>query len=376
MAFGFQLKTFVSIVGGMLNHVRGVQKDVTDFNVGAVARTMLEAPAVEIEEAYQQTFNGLRAAIPVATYQSFNFERLAAAAANGMIHLVITASAVDVTIPGGTGFSTASSRTTFLSQADATIAAGATTADLVVVAADAGAVGNIPAACAFTAAPTIAGFVSATNAKLFKNGRDLETDEERKQRFGAYIQSLQRSTNAALDYGARTAALFDASGVEIERVRTALVYEPYVTDNTQPIAWTQLYIHNGSGSTSTALRDHCDDVLRGYVDPATGKKIPGYKASGTKLDVIVATEVPTNITGNITPEPGFDGAELIPLAEDALARHLLDVEIGGTSLLKDRVILVSELVGIANIVFTVGTADITSTHSQKLVPGTVTITSS
>lgn len=376
MAFGFQLKTFVSIVGGMLNHVRGVQKEITDFNVGAVARTMLEAPAVEIEEAYQQTFNGLRAAIPVATYQSFNFERLPAAAANGLIHVVIAASAVDVTIPSGTIFSTPSSRTTFISQDAATIAAGGTTADLVVVAADAGAVGNIPAACAFTAAPTIPSFVSATNVKLFNNGRDLETDEERKQRFGAYIQSLQRSTNAALDYGARTAALFDASGVEIERVRTALIYEPYVFDNTQPIAWTQVYIHNGSGSTSTPLRDHCDDVLRGYVDPLTGAKVPGYKASGTKLDVIKATEVPTNLTGNITPQPGFSGAALIPLAVDALARHLLDVEIGGKSLLKDRVILVSELVGVANIVFTVGTADITSTYSQKLVPGTITITSS
>lgn len=375
MALGFQIKNFVSIAAGMLNHVRGVQKEITDFNIGAVARTMLEAPAVEIEEAYQQTFNGLRAAIPVATYQSFNFDRLEAASANGLIHVVISASAADVTIPAGTVLSTPSSRTTFVSQAAKTIAAGGTSADLVVVAADAGVVGNIPAACAFTASPTISGFVSAANANLFNNGRDQESDDQRKQRFVAYIRSLQRATNEALDYGARTAALLNATGVEVERVRSALVYEPYVHDNTQPIAWSKVYIHNGSGSTSNDLLARCDAVLRGYVDTATGAKVAGYKASGIKLDVLKATEVPTDITGVITPEPGIDGADLVPLAEDALARHLLDVEIGDTSLLKDRVILVSDIPGVANIVFSVGTADITSTYSQKLVPGTITITS-
>ncbi len=56
----FQVKDFRSIVASMVNHVRATTTKITDFRVGGVARTLLEAPAIEIDELYQQMFNGLR----------------------------------------------------------------------------------------------------------------------------------------------------------------------------------------------------------------------------------------------------------------------------------------------------------------------------
>ena len=46
----FQIKDFASITAGMLNHARSVTSKITDFQPGSVARTIMEAPAVEVEE--------------------------------------------------------------------------------------------------------------------------------------------------------------------------------------------------------------------------------------------------------------------------------------------------------------------------------------
>lgn len=371
---GYQLKTFVSIVAGMINSLRGTAPGITDYNVGSVARTMLEAPAAEVEEAYLQAFNGLLDAIPVATYNSFNFDRLEAAPASGLIRVTVTVTAADVSIPAGTVFSTPDSRTTFVSQAAATILAAASTADVTVIAATAGVVGNVPAGTDFTAQPGIANFVSATNLKLFNNGRDLEGDDERKQRFQGFITSLQRAVIPALKYGARTAALFDVNGVETERVKAVAVREPYLEDPGDPVAWVEVYIHNGAGTTSSGLVTRASEVIHGYTDALTGEKVAGYKAAGVKVDVIAATEVTVALTGVITASPGYDGATLCAQASDALARHLLNLDVGASSLYKDRVILVGSIEGVANIVFSVGTSDNVPTAYQKLMPGTITLT--
>ena len=86
----FQIKDFVSISAGSINHARAVTDKVTDWAPGSVARTLIEAPAVEIEELYLQMFLGLRDAIPVATFKSFGFEKLPAARAQGWVTVYLT----------------------------------------------------------------------------------------------------------------------------------------------------------------------------------------------------------------------------------------------------------------------------------------------
>ena len=98
----FQLKDFASIAASMINHMRAATQRLTDFSIGSVARTLVEAPAVEIDQAYQQFFLGLKEAIPVATYQSFDFERLPAKAASGVLRFVPAAGATTFVIPRGT----------------------------------------------------------------------------------------------------------------------------------------------------------------------------------------------------------------------------------------------------------------------------------
>lgn len=373
----FQIKDFTSITAGMINHVRGVQSPVTDFNKGAIIRTILEAIATEIDEGYQQVFNGLLEAIPVATYQSFDFSALPAVPTSGPVQLVIQASSQAVTIAAGTVFTPASgSSMTYTNDADVVIAAGGSSASITIIATEAGVAGNLPEGTQFTLSPAPTGFVSCSNPAIFNNGQDAETPAEQKARFVSYVQTLQRVTNAGLEYGAKTVTLYDANGVQTEKVASAVVIEPYVTDNTQPISLINVYVHNGVGSTSSNLVTQADSVLRGYID-ANGNKVPGYKAAGVKMVTAAATEQPINTTGAITLLPGAVSATVVAAAKLAMQQYLLGLAIGVPSLYKDRVVLINGIAGVDNIVFSDGLGDVQPTAGNyKLMPGTITFTAS
>ena len=51
----FSLKLFTSILEDMMNWVIANQNKVTDFNEGSVARSLLEAVALEVEQLYIRT---------------------------------------------------------------------------------------------------------------------------------------------------------------------------------------------------------------------------------------------------------------------------------------------------------------------------------
>jgi len=261
----------------------------------------------------------------------------------------VNVSSQDVTIPAGTVFSSVDSRTTYVSQDQAIITAGNATADVSVIAADAGVVGNVQDGALFSASPGITNFASASNLVALSNGRDLESDDERKQRFLDYVQTLQRGTNAALTYGAKTVAIFNGAGIETERVKFANTIEPYILDNTQPIAWVQLFVHNGKGSTSGGIVTQVASVIQGYVD-ANGNKVPGWKAAGVKVDVAAATEINVNLIGLLTASPGFDQLALADAAEAAVDDYLLDLDIGETAQIADIVSAVCSIEGVDNFV--------------------------
>lgn len=371
----FQVKDFSSIVASMLNRMKATTTKITDFNIGSVARTLVEAPAVEIDELYQQIFHGLKEAIPVATYNSFDFSLLGAVPASGTIRVTITAQASAVLIASGTVFTTQGGSYTYTSASDVTIGAGSTTGDVLAAANVGGVATNLPASTSFTPNPLPTGFVSASNVSAFSNGADPETDVQRKVRFNQYIQALQRGTLAALTYGAKLAAIYDANGVEIERVRSVSIVEPWLTDDLQPISLVNVYVHNGSGSTSGSLVNQASNVLYGYYD-SLGNAVPGWKAAGIKVVVAAATEVAQNISGVITPLAGYDGPTLNTLAQGVIANYMLSINIGAPFQCAEAIYLVKGIPGVANFVMSTPdpSADVTVTAIQKIMPGTFALT--
>jgi uncharacterized phage protein gp47/JayE len=377
----FQLKSWVSIVASMINRMKATQTAVTDYNVGAVARTMLEAPAIEIEQLYQQAFNMVTAAIPVSVYTSFSFAALAANAATGSVPVTIASQATDTLISAGTTFTPTGSSNTYQSTADATVPAGSTSVAVPVAATTTGSASNLAANTSFTLTPSPSGFVSAVNLSAFVNGRDTETDDERLLRFQSYISTLSGATVSAIEYGLSTVSLTDSSGNITEQVKLYQVVEPYVTDASKPIADVVAYIHNGVGSTSGDLVAQAQLVINGYTD-SSGTKVPGYKAAGIPCTVSAATEVPTAVTGVITlVDDTYDFDTVMASAVTAVNTYLLGLTISdsatvssASAILSEISALVKAIDGVFDVTFTTPAANVTVPVGSKIMPGTITFT--
>src|SRR4030042_1825097 len=99
----FQIKKFSSILSSMINCVSSNTSKITDFNPGSVARTMLEAVAMELEELYYQLLQAAEEAIEEAVYRTFNFPRKPSERSTGLVRFYrLTGSEVVINIPIGT----------------------------------------------------------------------------------------------------------------------------------------------------------------------------------------------------------------------------------------------------------------------------------
>lgn len=370
----FQIKDFASITASTINWMRSVTRKVTDFNVGSVVRTMLEAVSAEIEELYQQAFIGLREAIAVAVYNSFSFFRQSSVTASGLVRVVIDVSASDTTIVAGTKFTPNVGTVGFIASADVVIPAGSTLGDVPVVATVAGSAGNVAAGTTFALAPNPSGFVSATSQRALINGRDDESDEQRRLRFNEFIASLNRGTIRAIEYGVTEfAKLYDADDRLIEQVAKVHLVEPYLLDpENNPVGLVYVYIHNGVGSTSGALITKTSQVIHGYVGD-DGVKVPGWKAAGVRVNVYAATEQLLNVAGELTPLPGYAHDELVDEAISAITRYLLELPIGDAAILAEIVSRVMDIEGVYNFIMTLPVADVDPDETVKVIPGVIAI---
>jgi len=370
----FQLKDFASITGSMINWMRSVQKIVTDFNPGAVMRSMLEACATEIDELYKQIFIGLKEAIPVSVYTSFSFPPLAATPAGGQLTLTFTAQGADEVIAAGTlWIPNNGNGINYTQTANVTLLAGHTSVNVPVSAVTAGSAGNLPQTTGFNPNPVPTGFVSATNTIAFINGTDTETPDEQKIRFNAFISTLSRGTVAAIRYGCTTTVLLDAGGNVTERVASAQVVEPWKTDITQPVSLVNAYIYNGVGGTSAPLVTQCQKVVDGYND-TNGNPVQGWKAAGVKVVVAAVTETQIPVTGVLTAAPGFDKPTLIAQATPAIFAYIQSLSPGDEFIFVDMTTAVKNIAGVENFVPSTPMADIAGIVGVKYTPGAITLT--
>lgn len=368
----FQLKNFISIAASMVNWMKATQNKVTDFNIGSVGRTLVEAPAAEIDELYQQMFIGLKEAIPVSVYNSFSFDLITEIAATGYIRVTVDSSVTPILVPAATTFTGGTNGTSYVSLADVTIAPGDLFADVLVVCTLAGTVGNIQAGEAFTLEPAIAQITSASNQAQFASGIDSESEDDRKSRFNAYVSSLNRGTLSAIKYGLTLANLVDVSGNVTERVVSSSIIEPWLTDPEQPVSLVNCYVHNGVGSTSGDLVARAQEVIYGYYE-ANGVAVPGWKAAGVKLIVYPAAEVDVDVTGTLTAVDGFDKPTLVASAQQGIYAYILGRGIGEPVVKSELIALVMEIEGVFDITLTAPAANVTANSQTKLMPGAIAI---
>lgn len=316
----FQIKDFASITASMLNWMRATQTKITDFNVGSVARTLVESPAVEIEELYQQYFIGLREAIPVALFRAFDFNRLPESLAIGTVTVTQeTARTDELPIPAGTIFLTADGRE-YASTQNVTWLIGTTFVQIQVQASLPGALGNTSAGT-ITQSSFFGNGVAISNLPI-TTGRDEETDDERKNRFADFILSLSRGTLAAIKFAAASAVVKSELGEIIEYVARMGVEEE--------IGHVDIHIYGSGGIASDALVTEAQKLIDGY-ELEDGTKIPGYRSAGIRVTVKKMAERAIDVTLNISMFPGYS---LTPDLSNAIKARIEEefgsVDSGGT----------------------------------------------
>lgn len=360
----FQIKDFVSIVAGQINHARGVTDKITDFLPGSVARTLMEAPAVEVEELYMQMLLGLRDAIPVATFKSFGFDQLPAARAAGFVSISRPAPVLaPLVVAAGTVFVATDGRE-YTSTSAVTWAANQAVVRVPVSYSAPGLAGNISAGL-ITSSPAFGVGYSVSNPAI-TTGRDAETDAEREARFAEFVGALSRGTVHACLYAARLAVVLDADGNVFERVtRAGLDEHP---------GRVRIYLYTNRGAPSEQILASAQATIDGSRNDQLGTITPGYRSAGVRVDVLPMVErsVPLAIRVGM-----LDGYTLNSAVEQRLGDIMSTVLVG---VLPGSVLYIGEMIeamlavpGVATIV-PVSSSNIVCGPNEALVSGTLTVT--
>lgn len=359
----FQIKDFISITASMINWMKVSQSKVTDFNVGSVARTLVEAPAVEIEELYQQFFIGLREAMPVATFRSFGFDKLPTTVATGVVSISQNeARTSDLLIPSGTLFKATDGRE-YASLQDVTWLTGTTFVRVPIISSLPGVMGNADAGVIYESS-FFNDEVKISNQAI-TTGRDSETESEREIRFAEYIASLSRGTNEAIRYIAGQNKIVSTEGW----------IEEYVTRiGMQEIPGrTTVYLYTSLGMPSGELIERCQKAIDGYHNVDTGQIVPGYRPSGVRVDVVPMAERTIALTLSVGMLSGYGLTQaVIQSLQNVFDGAITSVLPGDTLYLNELAELMLTVGGIKQVIID-SSENIICQQNEALLPGTLSV---
>ncbi len=370
----FNLRNFNAITGSLINRVTSTTTRTTDFNVGSVLRTILEAVAIVLEDLYINIWQGLLDAIETAVYKGFDFKRLQPTAASGIETFTTSVAAVAaIVIPQGTLLRVPGTTKEYTTTVVGQIDIGQTEAFIRIQATVTGTISNTIPSSVTELDASISGISSVTNESAFRSGSDLETQLERRDRFRRFIVSLARSNKEGVEFAARSAVIEDSNGIVIESVTDALVYEEFLTDATAPAGFFEVFIYNGQGGTTAELVAEAQKIIDGFTDDS-GEKIAGYRAAGVLATVKFAEEITVNVDADVSFETNFSLSELQDTIEDAITTVFESSSIGDSVLINDIICAIKNVAGVFDVTMNSPTANVTVLFNQVGILGTITLT--
>jgi len=355
---GFQIKDFKSVTAGIINRARSVTQKITDYAPGSVARTLMEAPAAEMEELYLQMLLGLRDAIPVATYLSFDFGKLPPSRATGFVAIALDpVPESDTTISAGAVFRSSDGRE-YRSTEDVAWPAGAESIRVPVESTAVGSAGNIAAGAINST--TLSDRPYAISNPAVTSGRDVETDAEQKARFAGFIQSLSRGTMVGCRFAVASAMLQDADGNVSE----------YVTriGELEAPGYVRYWVYSNHGIPSPELLGLAQRMLDGWRN-ADGSIVQGYRPAGVRVDALPMEERELPMSIQVSMYPGYDlDAATKQRITDVFETEIRAVPAGGSVFLKK---LVEKMLAVNGVRLIVPdrTENIYCAASEALIPG-------
>jgi len=185
-------------------------------------------------------------------------------------------------------------------------------------------------------------------------------------RFAEYIRSLARGTVGSLIYAAKLGRITDpGSGAILERVARVSVDESR--------GHVYLYVHNGTGNTSSDLLTAVRAIVEGSID-SSGALTAGYRPAGMRVDVAALMEIPVAVSVMAQVPLIYRTADTTAQITTALSKAIRATLTGGSLRpvdLINAVLGVTRVSGAEIISPTLATA---CPINSVLVPGTFTVT--
>jgi uncharacterized phage protein gp47/JayE len=346
---GLKIKSFQSILTGMVDWITTNTTKITDFTVGSGVRTLLEGVASSIEELYFSMYQNIQYAIENAIYNAFGFTQIPAQPSSGTLTLTFYKALSDVAyLPTGTEFATSGANPLyFVTEQDYTIAAGSTSADLIVYCTTAGVAGNVNANAITIMTNPISIVKSVANSLAFTSGEEAESTSARKQRFNKYIQSLARGTVAAIQYGC----------LEVNGVAGA-----YVDDSL--VGVVNVYCHDSNGNLS--------DELKAKIIA----NLENYRAAGIQVNVLPIVKTLVDIAMTVTVTAADNTSAYKTSLETNLTNYLNNFTVSEDLLIFDLSKFVGNLdtTGITNVKVTSPADDVMVATQDLIRPNSITVT--
>lgn len=368
-----QLQNFTTLVSNAAAAVQASARTLVDFTAGSLLRALVEANAAMalwLQWLVVQVLALTRLATSNGTDvdswgRDFRFSRLAAVAATGNVTFSRYVTGQTALIPAGAQVKTADGTQIFTVLVDTTnaswspsqngyaVASGAASVTVPVQAVNAGIQGNVQIGAIRLLASAITGVDTVTNAAVFSNGIDAESDAAFRARFVLFINSRSAGTLLAVQNA-------------VAGVQAGLSYT--VAENVDPGGATRygnfvVTVDDGSGTPPAPLLV----LVRAAVDAIR------------PLTSTYVVQAPTVLTANVafsfTVNAGYTKADLLAAVANAVSAYIGALPLG-VPLVYSRLfqIIYDSTPGVATVTgltINSATADLGGLPSQAVIPGTV-----
>ncbi|HEY0183254.1 MAG TPA: baseplate J/gp47 family protein [Rhodopila sp.] len=298
----------------------------------------------------------------------FALTRLPATPATGIVTFSRFADTLPATIPVGTIVKTTDGSTSFSVAANAALSiwqaasssyvlpGGVGSADLPVICAIGGSIGNVLAGTITVIAASVPGIDQVSNANPLSDGADAETDEAFRARFQGYLASRSRATLLAVQNA-------------IANVRQGLsvaIEENTAPDGTARIGSFLVLVDDGTGYPTA-------DLLSTVAAAVDSVRPIGSTFAAIAPQVLIVNVSLTAILGPNTP-----AAVCIPVIQNCIAVYLNSLPIGGgasvTRIAQSIYLAVPGLQNVVGIQLNGSSSDVVPTLRTVIKSGQVTVT--
>lgn len=340
-------QTTTQIASDAIAAISTETSQVTNFNVGSLVRSLVDAFSSESALMEQEIEEQIAAGVLNAGYQLLGVSPAGAVGSVYLLSFSLSSTATSsVTLASGTAVTIPNGTLQWEIGQTVTIDPGQTV-NVTATCTSTGTITNVPANSITQLVVPVAGLTVTNNSSQpVIQGRDAQSQSELQAELSQSINQLHRGDYLAVEAGALTSQLLDASGNPTEQVVKALEVDFVPTSAWQVNGF--VYVYNGVGPMSSALLQQTQNIINGYTD-TNGVKHTGYKAAGSILQVVDAPESVVDLSLAVLPKYGYSLSTVQTNVEDAVNQYLSNLDIGDAFSLTQLAYAILASPGVADV---------------------------